>query len=190
MNAYTNHVDSIKVKVLDAGYPVIKMLEFGCGDGSVMYTDLGINLTSVEVVVPGNDRGWFDKTSVRLDGRGWEGHYIEISEEAAAVEHHIRETFSACKRPWGADFDHPVIESMAESIKPFMDQEWDLVLVDAALHLRAELAHLMWPSTKILAIHDANCAPSMYGWHLINGRFKHESKLEIRHNATCIWIRE
>ena len=191
MNAWTNHFEALQHLIFGKGYNVQNMLEFGLGDGTLFYVAEGLRVTSVEVVAPNlPGREWFDKCYEKLSKNPlWDGYYVEVGEDVAAVEIGIRRDEHSCTRPWnGFDPEHPVLKQLGDAILPWTSQTWDLVLVDAGVHMRGEIANFIWPSTKILAIHDCDDAPNMYGWE-ITKHFAQEAK-QLSYNSTRVWVKE
>jgi len=145
-------------------YNISKILEFGEGDGTRFFLDNSDFVCSVEVIAYSYHKEWLDKCSSMYKNEKSNGKWMQVpficSEELVNVD-------QMCQKGVQSDLTLYTKELQLILEKALSYGPYDLAFVDYGIHLRADMVNMLFNKVSIIAAHDTNVSPNMYGWDRI-----------------------
>ena len=149
---------------LYAKYPINRVLEFGEGDGTRFLLDNSDFVCSVEAIAYPYHKEWLYKCASmyknEIVNRNWMQLSFTCSEELIKIDQMCQKGIQSEFSSYSGELQ--LILDRALSYGPF-----DLAFVDYGIHLRADMVNMLFNKINIIAAHDTNVSPNIYGWNRI-----------------------
>lgn len=165
-------------------------LEFGLGHGTEFLLDNCENVKSVEISLGEYNKYWYDLCLEKYSiYKNWSVSYIDAPEEIKKSNQDAQEKRYPLK-------DNKHIPILKNIVKPFLNENWDMIFVDAGFHNRGDLVNLCFQHAPIIAAHDTSrdenrILKNIYGYNIVNIPSNYEEyHFEDTYMGTTIWIRK
>ena len=162
-----------------------KFFEFGLGAGTEYFLKHCHHVTSVELAIDNNTK-WFDRCkSGYRNYNNWDTHFYILPDNICKAEHAIR--LGTSQTVYNTAYTY--LEDLQKVICQFVPSEnFDLVFVDAGIHLRADIVNILFGRVKIIVAHDTKQLPDYYGWNRINIPHDYKRIDFPTHAGVTFWI--
>ncbi len=164
-----------------------KMLEFGISDGTKYFLDRCQEVTSCEILLPGQSEDWVERGRKLL---GCYDHWIPIIKHGSD---HLKyaEMLSVVHQKDPALYNAAYLLEYKDICNElFKDQAFDVAFVDPRFHVRGDLINELFDRVPIIVAHDTNIAPEIYGWYKINTPVNYEKVVFTEGQGVTFWIRK
>ncbi|MDH5298166.1 MAG: hypothetical protein OEV91_04035 [Desulfobulbaceae bacterium] len=164
-NVFTDHGQYFSK--LFAVIPVKNFLEFGLGEGTRFFLDNCQRVMSVELATgPMHSPSslWFEKCqNMYANYQSWTPLYHECGDSLSKADQiaRVEKIHPATK---DGDYLHE-LRDLVDTI--FAENSFDLAFVDCGIHTRGDIVNLLFDKVDIIAAHDFNDSPEVYGWDII-----------------------
>jgi hypothetical protein len=149
---------------LYAKYSINRVLEFGEGDGTRFLLDNSDFVCSVEAIAYPYHKEWLYKCASMYKNEIVNKNWIQLpfmcSEELIKIDQMCQKGIQSEFSSYSGELQ--LILDKALSYGPF-----DLAFVDYGIHLRADMVNMLFNKINIIAAHDTNVSPDIYGGNRI-----------------------
>lgn len=182
-SVYTDHVQHFKK--LFSIVKVHSFLEFGVGYGTKYFLDHCDTVTSCEIILPDQTAHWFDHTrEVYAQYKNWtpilkygspamQNANVICYQKYQDPEHYQRDYLSE-------------LQGICNEL--FANKTFDVAFVDPGFHMRGDLVNELFHRVPIIAAHDTNIAPKIYGWAKVRTPSNYEKIVCSKGQGVIFWI--
>lgn len=164
-------------------------LEFGVGEGTKYYLDHCGEVTSIELLGRakiGNIPYYEECLSLFSSYSNWFpilhicGRAIDEAVSIAEEQHVDPTSLNA----------HYMLEIHAICDDLFKNKSYDAAFVDSGVIVRGSIVNALFDRVDIIAAHDINALPNIYGWSWIQTPSNYEQIVFTEGSGTSFWIKK
>lgn len=157
---YTDHV-AVFGRLFKA-VSIQKMIEFGLGLGTKFFLDHMPELTSIEIVNQDQSDSWYqDCCALYKNYSNWRPVLVQGSFYLTQANNLALQS----KNP--SLYDKNYLLEIKQIVLAHTEGKYDLAFVDPGIHNRCDIVQCLFNRVDIIAAHDTNSAPEIYGWNRI-----------------------
>lgn len=159
-NAYTDHVEVFHH--LFTKISISKMIEFGLGLGTKFFIEHVPYVVSIEIVNQDQSTIWFDDCcELYKSYSSWTPHLYHGSS-------YLTKTNQIAIQTQNSLLDDPqYLQEIREIVESHIDSTYELAFVDPGIRNRGDIVNSLFNHIDIIAAHDTNFIPEVYGWNRI-----------------------
>jgi hypothetical protein len=146
-------------------YSVRRVLEFGEGDGTRFLLDNSEFVCSVEVIAYPYHKSWAVKCASMYSDEAGTGKWIQL---LFTCSDKLIEVDQLCQKGIQSNTDLYTVELQSFLNQALKCGPFDVAFVDYGIHVRGDMVNLLFNKVGIIAAHDTNVSPGMYGWDKID----------------------
>lgn len=159
------------------------LIEYGLGVGTGFLLDAGIPVVSVEIAVRPDHLVWWKRC---LELYGDRGSWTPVLHEASLVFCDADAKASRGGHPL-QDVGHGA-ELAGIVTRALVGRTPELIFVDPGTHIRGALVNLSLPRALVVAAHDTNYDPTVYGWNEVVAVDHVEVSFPLPKPGTTFWV--
>jgi len=157
---YTDHVE-VFGRLFNA-VSIENMIEFGLGLGTKFFLERIPKLTSVEIVNQDQSDAWYLNCCELYKCYT---HWTPVLVRGSAYLTQANILAMQSKNP--SLYDKNYLLEIKELVLTYTGKKYDLAFVDPGIHNRGDIVECLFNRVDIIAAHDTNSVPEIYGWNRI-----------------------
>jgi hypothetical protein len=164
------------------------VVEFGLGDGTEYFLNNAEWVKSMEIASQRSGAAsklWIEKCREKYKTfSNWRPEFMVCDDLIEAAD-----ILALQQKIHPAMVDKSYLQSLAKLVDDTLsDKNYDLGFVDYGLHVRGDLVNLLIGRVPIVAAHDTNMTPEVYGWNIIKDRPDYLKVHYYKGQGTTFWI--